>query len=133
MKTTESNTNPAPTIKGVLGRYHSASFPERNGAIVPPRKRKKLYAAEAVDRSTGAAFMTAVVMSVLLLPNKAPAIITAAITTHWVDVQIPIASRRSANRINIIHIDLTVPNHCCSFGAMKTEVRASNIPQPRKT
>jgi DNA-binding MarR family transcriptional regulator len=36
-------------------------------------KRRKLYAADAVERSTGAAFITAVVISVLLLPRVAPA------------------------------------------------------------
>ncbi len=104
-----------------------------NGAMAAPRKRRKLYAADAVERSTGAASMTAVVMSVLLFPSTAPAKMTQTMTTAGVSVKIPINRSKIANMINIMTIALIVPNHCFSFGAVKTDVIASNIPQPRKT
>lgn len=101
--------------------------------MAPPIKRRKLYAADAVERSTGLAFITAVVINVLLFPSSAPATITAVMTSHCVDVQIPIASSNKANKINMANMDLMVPKRCCSFGAMITEVTASNNPQPRNT
>jgi hypothetical protein len=50
-------TNPAPTMKGTWGLKISASLPAKKGATAPPKKRRKLYAADAVDRSTGAVIL----------------------------------------------------------------------------
>ncbi|MNY66132.1 hypothetical protein D3C86_2035080 [compost metagenome] len=97
---TATTTHAPPTINGICGLNHSASLPARNGAMAPPMKRKKLYAADAVGRSTGAAFMTAVVIKVLLFPRNAPAMITATIMTVLSVVQFAMTNKVTANRSN---------------------------------
>lgn len=72
---------------------HSASLPASHGAISPPVKRTKLYAAEATGRSTGETFITVSVTRVLLTPRNAPATITAMINVGCDPVPRPIASR----------------------------------------
>jgi hypothetical protein len=89
---------------------HSASLPAKYGAAAPPINHKKLYAADAVALSTGAACITAVVINVLLLPKNAPAIMTQMIITSFVSVPIPIMISVRANSVNIAYIDLSVPN-----------------------
>ena len=133
MNMTEPNTKHPPTRNGMCGEYISASIPAVNGAIADPIKRKKLYAADAVDLSIGAAFITAVVINVLLFPSSAPENMIHAITTHWVDVQTPIIKRTTANAVNIMHMDLTVPNFSWSLGAMKMDVTARRIPHATNT
>ena len=56
-------------------------MPATNGAIAPPQKRTKLYAADATGRATGADSITACVMSVFVIPRNAPATMTDTIRT----------------------------------------------------
>ena len=90
-------TTTAPTQNGVFGRNASARRPAIHGARPPPRKRTKLYEADATGRSTGATDMTAWVTSVLLSPIMAPATITAPMTTPGVSFQTAMTSRSTAS------------------------------------
>ncbi len=45
----------------------------------------------------------------------------------------PMASRSTPNKISMAHMDLIVPNLCCSLGAINTDVIANNKPHPKNT
>ena len=76
-----SSTAPAPTQNGRCALNVSPSTPASHGATAAPPNRRKLYAAEATPRSTGAAFITVSVISVLLTPMNSPATTTHAAST----------------------------------------------------
>ncbi len=107
-------------------------MPAAYGATAPPEKRTKEYAAEATGRSTGAAPMTASVMTVLLMPRNAPATITPTTRTVLSSVQIAIAARSSAKSVSEPRTVGTDPIRRCRIGATHTEVIASSTPQPKK-
>ena len=110
----------------------SPSLPAAYGATAPPENRTKEYAADATGRSTGAAPITASVMTVLLMPRKAPATITPTTSTARWSVQIAIAARSSAKSDSDVIIVGTDPIARCSRGATHTDVMASSRPQPKK-
>ena len=101
--------------------------------MAPPLKRTKEYAADATGRSTGAAPMTASVITVLLTPRNAPATITPTTSTVRESVQIAMAARSSANSESAISTVGTEPIARWRRGATHTEVIASRMPQPKKT
>ena len=76
-----SSTAAAPTQNGTCTLTCSPSTPASHGAIAAPENRTKLYAAEATPRSTGAAFITVSVISVLLIPMNRPATTTHVAST----------------------------------------------------
>src|ERR1039458_3729904 len=95
-KITEPKTKTAPTTNGTCGEYKPANIPAKAGAIAAPMNLKKLYDAEAVDVSIDVAFITAVVINVLVVPDTAPERMMETIITHCIDVQIPITRRITA-------------------------------------
>ena len=85
-----------------------------------------------MPRSTGAAFITVSVTSVLLMPRKNPARITPPASTALLSVNTAMASRITANAASASRIEDTVPSRACSHGATHTELMASSRPQPKK-
>ena len=80
-------------MNGICGEYIAANIPAKAGAIAAPMNLKKLYAAEAVDVSIDVAFITAVVINVLLVPDIAPERTDRNNNNPCIDVQIPITRR----------------------------------------
>src|SRR4051812_16538262 len=125
-------TTPAPIQNGAWTLTFSPSLPASQGATAPPEKRTKEYAAEATGRSTGAAPITAWVITVLLMPRKAPATITPSTSTAFESVHTAIATRSRAKRLRLPSAVFTTPSLTSSQGATHTEVTASSTPQPKK-
>ena len=128
---TASATATAPIQNGAWTLTFSPSLPATYGAIAPPEKRTKEYAADATGRSTGAAPITASVIRVLLMPRNAPATMmpTTRAPLESVARAITRGRREQHQRGSTTG---TVPKRRCSRGATNTDVTASSIPQPKK-
>src|SRR3954447_12254168 len=130
---TPTTTAAEPIQNGACRLTFSPSLPASHGATAPPENRTNEYADDATDRSTGAAPMTACVITVLLIPRNAPATTTPMTSAVRESVQIAIAARSRANRVRLVSAVGTVPSLRSSQGATQTEVKASRIPHPKKT
>ena len=95
--------------------------------------RTNPYAADATGRSTGDTIITAWVVSVLLMPMKMPAMITAVTSTTRVSGQIAMTARSIAKSVSATYSDGPVPYRACKRGAPATEKIATSRPQPKKT
>ena len=111
----------------------SASLPAAYGAMPPPMNRTNPYVAEATGRSTGETIITAWVTSVLLMPRKTPATITATMTTTRLVVDMAIRARSRASSTKFTYRVRAVPKRACSRGAPNTEKTATSTPQPQNT
>src|SRR4029078_9575436 len=122
--TTETATAAAPIQNGACTETFSPSLPAAYGAIAPPPKRTNEYHAEATGRSTGAAPITASVISVLLMPRNAPATMIPITRASFESVSTAIAARSTANSTSEAITVGTVPNIRCRIGATTTDVNA---------
>src|SRR4051794_5645750 len=129
---TATRTTPAPIQNGACTLTFSPSLPASHGATAPPENRTNEYAAEATGRSTGAAPITAWVISVLLTPRNAPATTMPTTSTALESVNTAITARSTANSRSAPTTEGSSPIRASSHGAATTEVKASSSPQPKK-